>query len=1651
MILIFNISSSLDKTITLPIHCNPGDTVTVDWDDSTSDNYTSTGDYDHTYLTTGTYNVTISGQLRQFGNGGTGYANNEKLVGVSTFGSLPTLTSLSGAFYLAANLTSVPSSLPSSITDLSYLFASCTSLDDSNISSWDTSNVTNMSYLFSDALIFNQSISSWDTSSVTDMSYMFAYTNSFNQSLSTWDTSNVTNMEGLFRSASSFNQPLSSWNTLGVTNMKEMFRSATNFNQSVSSFDTSNVTDLSLMFAEATNFTYAGDLGSWNVSNVTTMDYIFSLASALDPVIKRTDYDAILSGWSLLPSLQSGITLDVGITPYSSGSIPSRNILTTTYSWILIDGGLYEPLIINFNITSPSDKTITLPIHCNPGDTVWVEWGDSTSDTYTSTGDYDHIYPTPGIFGVEIFGKLTQLGNGSSGYSNVSKVRFVSTFGNMPTLTSLSGLFYNASNLISVPVSLPSTIINLSYCFYGSLILSDASISSWNTTNVTTLESTFQNAILFNESLNSWNTTNITTMKNMFAGASSFNQPLNLWNTSNVTTMESMFSGASLFSYVSDLGSWNISNVENMTNIFNVGLTYITISRSSYDSILQGWAALPSLQPGVTFDVGAIQYSSSSLSARNTIISSGWTLLDGGLYEPLIITFNIASPSDKIITIPIHCNPGDTVTVYWGDSTFNDYTSTGNYNYEYSSLGTFDVEISGQIRQLGNGSLGYPNTEKIISSSTFGNLPTLLSLSGLFYNALNLISVPSSLPSAITDLSYCFYGCSNLNDSNVSSWSTTNITTMKGLFYNATIFNQSLNSWITNNVTDMEELFYGSDFNQSLSTWNTSNVTTMKSMFRDTTSFNQSLSTFDTSGVTNMESIFRGAAVFNQPLNTWNVSNVINMKQMFQNALFFNQTLSSWDVSNVTNMQEMFSGASGFTYAIDLALWNVSNVTNMNNMLFDGVSYIPITQKDYNAILQGWSSLPSLQSGVTFDVGITKYYSFYTNQHNIITSSGWTLYDGGPLYPITFTFDTTLGTNKFITLPLKGTIDVFINWGDSSTETQISEGLFNHEYASDGIYNVEIYGFFSQFGNGLTGYSNVEKLTELFDFGDSQPDSLSGAFYNAINLTSVPSILPSTVSNLSYTFMMCTNFNQGSVSNWDISAVTNMASTFYGAALFNQSLNSWNTLNVTDMSSLFAGASAFNQELYLWNTSSVTNMSDMFYNATSFDQNIDGWNVSNVVYMQNMFRGTIFNYPLSSWDTSSVVNMSSMFQDNTIFDSEIKFWNVTNVSDMSKMFQNASSFNQQLDLWQTDSLTTTNSMFYGASSFNQTINTWNTSNVTDMKQMFMDATSFNQQLSSWDTSNVTNMQQMFQNTTSFNRPLNLWNTINVTTMDSMLYNATNFQLSSLVDWDVRNVSNMDNIIYGLTMLSSDYSAILIAWEGLPSLQSNVTFNVGGTTFLVSASIPRTNIVNNYSWTIIDGGLGGFTPMSLTYTLTNPLDLTITLPLQGTILLNVSWGDSTSDYYTTVGDKDHTYPSTGTYTVELSGVLTQFGNGSTGYANVDKLTYINTFGDMGLESLSGGFKDAINLTSIPPQIPITLTNLEYAFYGATSFNDSNVLSWNTTNITNLNYIFFNASAFNQDIFQWEIPNITTYNFVLFGASIFNKPVSGWLLNKILNFP
>jgi len=101
-------------------------------------------------------------------------------------------------------------------------------------------------------------------------------------------------------------------------------------------------------------------------------------------------------------------------------------------------------------------------------------------------------------------------------------------------------------------------------------------------------------------------------------------------------------------------------------------------------------------------------------------------------------------------------------------------------------------------------------------------------------------------------------------------------------------------------------------------------------------------------------------------------------------------------------------------------------------------------------------------------------------------------------------------------------------------------------------------------------------------------------------------------------------------------------------------------------------------------------------------------------------------------------------------------------------------------------------------------------------------------------------------------------------------------------------------------------------------------------------------------------------MVLHYDTNNSAGTTITLPLGGTVIVSVDWGDGTpTENFTTAGNQDHTYATAGDYTVSITGSLTHFG--SVNYANADKLTSVTNWDGLGITSFQNAFQNATNLT------------------------------------------------------------------------------------------
>ena len=126
---------------------------------------------------------------------------------------------------------------------------------------------------------------------------------------------------------------------------------------------------------------------------------------------------------------------------------------------------------------------------------------------------------------------------------------------------------------------------------------SNQDISSWDVSNVTTMEWMFLDTTSFNQPLNNWNVSNVTNIRGMFSGTTSFNQPLNNWDVSQVTDMSGVF--RSSISFNQPLDNWDVSNVPlyYMNRMFKNAL--------AFNQDLSGWCVSNMTQDPSDFDYGA--------------------------------------------------------------------------------------------------------------------------------------------------------------------------------------------------------------------------------------------------------------------------------------------------------------------------------------------------------------------------------------------------------------------------------------------------------------------------------------------------------------------------------------------------------------------------------------------------------------------------------------------------------------------------------------------------------------------------------------------------------------------------------------------------------------------------------------------------------------------------------------------------------------------------------------------------------------------------------------------------------------------------------------------------------------------------------------
>ena len=233
-----------------------------------------------------------------------------------------------------------------------------------------------------------------------------------------------------------------------------------------------------------------------------------------------------------------------------------------------------------------------------------------------------------------------------------------------------------------------------------------------------------------------------------------------------------------------------------------------------------------------------------------------------------------------------------------------------------------------------------------------------------------------------------------------------------------------------------------------------------------------------------------------------------------------------------------------------------------------------------------------------------------------------------------------------------------------------------------------------------------------------------------------------------------------------------------------------------------------------------------------------------------------------------------------------------------------------------------------------------------------------------------------------------------------------------------------------------------------------------------------------------GGGGGDVRHIMKWTLTDEADLVVTLwNQQGTITnsYDVDWGDGSSDTGVTTADKSHTYASTGTYEVKITGQFAGLRMGRVNATERAKLTEFTNWGTTQINGVRDMFTNCLNMTYTATDAP-DITNLTatsgtelrsmfigcdsivtldlsgwtntgnfsgsalYAFQHMDSLETLNLTGWDLSSVTDFSYVCQNTGDSTNGC-EFIMPNLnlaacTTIRNTFSGANVKSFSINGW---------
>ncbi len=481
----------------------------------------------------------------------------------------------------------------SQVTDMSYMFAGLSNVVESELylGGFSTKQVTNMSHMFDGcSQITELSLGAWNTSNVINMDKIFNDMTSLRSlNLVNWDLSKLNNpilfgnndsLSSIIMAYVKFPSSVTGFFSEGLSNLTELI---------LAGVDTSNTINMSGMFANCSSLTNL-DLNSFNTINVSNMSGMFSNMTNLKSLS--------------LSNFKTNNLTSVGGMFSKDSNLMELNLS----NWIFSDT-LAKNFVANASLNSISlNKLILSNVNTSNVTTMEnmfsylstvEELNLSSFDTHNLTNMDSMFYGMTNLKTLNLsnwnFNKVTVGFGGSSnalGYTLGSVENLILYSVNTSEVTDMQNLFAGMSSLKALNLSSFDTrkVTSMSSMFSGCSGLTSLDLSMFDTTKLTGSTAMFNKMNSLQElNLSNWKFND--SMSRLFASNSGLSNNSNFnslvlenVDTSNVTNMDSMF--MSLPVTTLDLSSFDTSHVTNMRLMFGFMSNLQSLNISSFDTNL---------------------------------------------------------------------------------------------------------------------------------------------------------------------------------------------------------------------------------------------------------------------------------------------------------------------------------------------------------------------------------------------------------------------------------------------------------------------------------------------------------------------------------------------------------------------------------------------------------------------------------------------------------------------------------------------------------------------------------------------------------------------------------------------------------------------------------------------------------------------------------------------------------------------------------------------------------------------------------------------------------------------------------------------------------------------------------------------------------